>query len=90
MNKKTILILFVLLVLAGSGYYFWKTQTQKSVAEQAAEDLQKTTVEVTEDVSKSVLPTIDTGAVNPLESAQGTNPYEKTNPFSKIKVNPFE
>lgn len=28
--------------------------------------------------------------VNPTESVQGTNPYDKTNPFSNIKVNPFE
>ena len=38
---------------------------------------------------EGVLPAIDTGAVNPLESAQSANPYEKTNPFSDIKVNPF-
>ena len=31
-----------------------------------------------------------TGAVNPTESTQGANPYDKTNPFSNIKVNPFE
>lgn len=37
-----------------------------------------------------VLPGIDTGAVNPLQSAQSANPYEKTNPFSDIKVNPFK
>lgn len=28
--------------------------------------------------------------VNPTESVQGVNPYDKTNPFSNIKVNPFE
>jgi hypothetical protein len=28
--------------------------------------------------------------VSPTESAQGANPYDKTNPFSNIKVNPFE
>lgn len=28
--------------------------------------------------------------VNPTESVQGANPYDKTNPFSNIKVNPFE
>ncbi len=37
-----------------------------------------------------VLQAIDTGAVNPMESAQSANPYNKTNPFSNIKVNPFE
>lgn len=28
--------------------------------------------------------------VNPTESVQNANPYDKTNPFSNIKVNPFE
>jgi len=28
--------------------------------------------------------------VNPTESVRGVNPYDKTNPFSNIKVNPFE
>ena len=31
-----------------------------------------------------------TGTVNPTESVQDANPYDKTNPFSDIKVNPFE
>lgn len=31
-----------------------------------------------------------TGVVNPTESVQDANPYNKTNPFSNIKVNPFE
>lgn len=93
MNKKAILIpLIIILALAltGGGYFYWKTQMNKSVAKQAVEKIQEATTTVTENVSKAVLPTIDTGAVNPLESAQSANPYEKTNPFSKIKVNPFE
>ena len=40
--------------------------------------------------SAGVLPAIDTGATNPIEGAQSANPYDKTNPFSNIKVNPFE
>jgi len=31
-----------------------------------------------------------TGVINQMESVQGANPYDKTNPFSDIKVNPFE
>ncbi len=79
MTKKYIIISLVLLVsvLVGGGYY-WKTQMQKSPTG------------VIENVSEGVLPAIDTGAVNPMESAQGANPYDKTNPFSNIKVNPFE
>lgn len=28
--------------------------------------------------------------VSPTESTQSANPYEKTNPFSNVKINPFE
>lgn len=28
--------------------------------------------------------------VSPTESVQDANPYDKTNPFSNVKVNPFE
>ncbi len=92
MNKKLIIIISVVvfLVLVGGGYYYWKTQMQKSVGKQAVENIQKTEVGVAENVSKGVLPTIDTGAVNPMESAQSANPYSKTNPFSNMKVNPFK
>ena len=31
-----------------------------------------------------------TGVVGPIESTQSANPYDKTNPFSNIKTNPFE
>lgn len=31
-----------------------------------------------------------TDAVSPMETVQVANPYDKTNPFSDIKVNPFE
>lgn len=37
-----------------------------------------------------VSPVVDKGIVNPAEDTQGVNPYDKTNPFSNIKVNPFE
>lgn len=81
MNKKLLLIVLIVVVLAlvGGGYYYY--YWQKSAAEQAVKDIQETA---------GVLPAINTGAVNPLESAQSANPYDKTNPFSNIKVNPFE
>lgn len=31
-----------------------------------------------------------TNVVNSIENTQVVNPYDKTNPFSNIKVNPFE
>jgi len=84
MNKKILIGVstVVFLALVGGGYYYWKTQMQKSPAEQTTENIQETPA--------GVLPTIDTGAVNPMESAQSANPYDKTNPFSNIKINPFK
>jgi len=80
MSKKYIIMVSVLLilVLVGGGYYYWKSKTQKSATDVAG------------DVSVGVLPAMDSGAINPLESAQSANPYDKANPFSSIKINPFE
>ena len=77
MSKKYITVLWVLLAvcLIGGVYYWWSMS--KSSVEQA-------------NVSQQIVPTIDTGAVNPMESAQSANPYDKTNPFENVKVNPFE
>ena len=63
---------------------------QIPIAEQMDEAVQKATVPVSEIIPTGVMPTIDTGTVNPLENAQGANPYDKTNPFSDMKTNPFE
>lgn len=81
MSKKYLIavLLLLILALAGGGYY-WKTKMQKPVA----------TTGVSEEVSKTVLPAIDTSTAVPAESAQSADPYDKTNPFSDIKVNPFE
>lgn len=81
MSKKYLIVFLILvvLILAGGGYYL-KTKMQKPVA----------TTGVSEEISKTVLPAIDTSAAVPAESAQSADPYEKTNPFSNIKVNPFE
>lgn len=73
MSKKYIFVTLVLLalVLAGGGYYFWKTQLQ----------------------SKPVTPVITpttTPIPTPVENVPNANPYDKTNPFSNVKVNPFE
>lgn len=37
---------------------------------------------------KSVTNTVP--SISPTESTQSANPYDSTNPFSDIKVNPFE
>lgn len=91
MNEKYVIAILVLvaIILVGSGYY-WKTAMQKSASEQAVENVQKTTTSGTADVSPAVVPTTDAGTVNSTESVESANPYDKTNPFSTIKVNPFE
>ncbi len=79
MSKKYLVVVLVLLilVLVGGGYY-WKTTTQKLATG------------VDGNIPRSVLPVVNTAAANPMESVQGANPYDKTNPYSNIKVNPFE
>ena len=81
MSKKYLIAILVLavLVLAGGGYY-WKTKMQKPV----------TAPDAAGEISETVLPAIDTSTVNPAENIQSADPYEKTNPFSNIKTNPFE
>ena len=83
MSKKYLIIVLVLLamLLAGGGYY-WKTKMQKPITVINAG--------VVEDMPKTALPTIDTSTANPAENIQSADPYEKTNPFSNIKTNPFE
>ncbi len=89
MNKKTLLIVLVIVLLVLGGYYYWKTKIQKSVVEQAIEDVQKTTQSVNDAALQGVLPAIDTN-INPIKNAPDTNPYSNTNPFLDVKVNPFE
>lgn len=94
MDKKIILIVSAaaVLALAGVGYYYWKTQSPpevpKSEAQQAAEDLQDATAGVSADVGSNVSPDVTTPNVNPIKT--DTNPYNKTNPFSGLKTNPFQ
>lgn len=77
-NKYLIIVLvLVVLTLVGGGYY-WQAGKQKPA-----------TV-TTGTASPSATPTIDNGTEVPTENSVSANPYEKTNPFSDIKVNPFE
>jgi len=96
MNKNilTIVIAVVAVIVVGGSVYYWKTKTQKlpetpkPEAQQAAEDLQKTTASVSTDIGNSVSPDVTTPSVNPINT--DPNPYNKTNPFSDLKVNPFQ
>lgn len=86
MNKKTslitLLVIVAVLILAGGGYY-WKIKPQ-----QEAKDLQNTKANISADVGNNVSPDVTTPTVN-LPSTNA-NPYNKTNPFSNLKINPFQ
>lgn len=98
MNKKILLIVLAVAVLAltGGGFYYWKykkpAEIQVIPETQTVNELQDVTKSVTESVIQgSTIPSLGdtTAGVNPLESVSETNPYNKTNPFSN-KINPFE
>lgn len=90
MNKKILLIISVVLVLAlaGGGFYYWKMKTQKHPAQQAIEDLQKTAASVSTDIGSNVSPDVTVPAVSLPDT--NANPYSDTNPFSNLKTNPFQ
>ncbi|MBU4348247.1 hypothetical protein KJ671_01940 [Patescibacteria group bacterium] len=80
--------------LAMGGYYFWKNRVSVETPEtKVVNELQEVTESITESVVQgSTIPSLGdtTKVTNPLENVQDTNPYSNTNPFSDIKVNPFE
>ncbi len=78
----------VILALVGGGYYYWKIKMQKSATQKAAEDIQKTMANISADIGNNVSPDVTTPAVN-LPNTDA-NPYNKTNPFSSLKINPFK
>jgi len=90
MNKKILIIVLIVVVLAlvGGGYYYWKTEMQKPAVQQAAEDIQKTAANISDDIGKNVSPDVTIPAIS-LPNLEA-NPYNKTNPFSNLKTNPFQ
>jgi len=92
MNKKILYVASVIVILGligGGGYYYWKTKLQKTEAERALDDVQKTAQSITDSAVQGVMPTINT-TINPMKDVPNANPYGDTNPFSKVKINPFE
>ena len=88
-NKILVISLVVLiLVLALGGYYFWKTKIQKPAALQTAGDIQKTAADISSDVSKNIPENAVPSTIAPVNV--NANPYQKTNPFSNLKTNPFQ
>ncbi len=92
MNKKPLLIIVVVIVIAVVAWMVVNkpatTGPTKPTAQQAAEDIQKTAASVSADVGKNVSPNVKIPAVNPVNT--DANPYNKTNPFSNLKTNPFQ
>lgn len=91
MNKNKIIIasVSVVLVLVGVGlFFYWNTSPQKSVTQQAAEDIQKITTDVSDNIVNKVSPDLTVPTVAVPET--NVNPYKETNPFSDLKINPFK
>ena len=84
MNKKLLISVLALLILglAGGGYLWWVKKPAPSAAEQAVTDIQKMT--------QGVFSNIGAKMFNPMENVPNVNPYRNTNPFSDIKINPFQ
>lgn len=87
MNKKIVIALAAVVIVAAVGLYYWYFLKPEpaSPVEQAGSVVE----ELSEQASQGVLPTIDPGS-NPMQNAPDVNPVSKTNPFSNIKTNPFE
>jgi hypothetical protein len=90
MDKKILpgILIVIGLVLIGGGYYYWKIKTQKSATQQAAEDIQKTAANISADIGNNVSPDVTIPTVSLPDT--DANPYNKTNPFSNLKTNPFQ
>mgnify|MGYP001563426101 CR=1 FL=1 len=90
MNKKFLIGLVVLIIIAIAAFGYW--YYQKSYKTAGTDALQKAgdlTKDLGEKAAKGVLPAINPNS-NPMEGAPDTNPISKTNPFSGIKINPFK
>lgn len=79
-KDKTIVSILLILILVGGGYYYWKIKMQKSAAQQAAD--------ISTEIGNNVSPDVTTPTVNLPDT--NTNPYSKTNPFTNLKINPFQ
>jgi len=87
------IIAVLILVLLTAGIYFlqMKINAQKAAnaAKKAATDVESTINSINQNIANSVAPKIDT-TVNPMENAPDLNPYQNTNPFADVKINPFK
>ncbi|MCL5011003.1 MAG: hypothetical protein M1127_02225 [Patescibacteria group bacterium] len=91
-SKKTIIIIIAAVLaigLAVGGYFWWNNlkKSEERPGTKVLENAQEATDKITEDVTKGVLPSIQT---NPLENKPDINPAGNANPIKNIKTNPFE
>ncbi|MBU2539784.1 hypothetical protein KJ786_01320 [Patescibacteria group bacterium] len=93
MNKKTLIILIVLIAailliaLGVGGYIYWNKWKKLEAGKNALEKAGSAVEKIIEGASKGVLPSL---GVDPLEDKPDINPADKANPFKNIKTNPFE
>ena len=93
MNKKTLIILIVLIAIVLSialgvgSYIYWNKWKKLQAGKDALEKAGEAAETITESATKGVLPSLGT---NPLENKPDINPADKANPFKNIKTNPFE
>lgn len=73
------------LVLLAAAYWLWPRQSEFLPGEKAVESVEK----MLKSSGAGTLPEIDPLS-NPLERAPNVNPVDKANPFSGMKINPFE
>lgn len=77
MKNKTMLYIAIALIIGlALGGYYWYSKSKEGGAEV-----------ITTTSGGNVLPSVST---NPLENNPNINPADQTNPFKKIKTNPFE
>ncbi|MEK9153266.1 MAG: hypothetical protein AAB723_01555 [Patescibacteria group bacterium] len=92
MDKKIIIAIVAIVLLIGlgvGGYLYWNSQkkSESTPATNAIEKAGEAAVQITEEATKGVLPSIET---NPLENKPDVNPASQANPIKDIKTNPFE
>lgn len=92
MNKKTIIILVVCILIIGGlvgGYFYWAMSKAPKEVEKTElpKTVSNTAEEITDSATKGVLPELQP---NPLENKPNINPAEAANPIKDIKTNPFE
>lgn len=89
MNKKIIFVVVIAVLTAGliiGGYFGWNAWKKFKInKEKSGADIEKTSL----DSTAIEIPSVEVG-VDPLENKPDVNPISNTNPFTNVKINPFE